>query len=269
MLKVLLLLGLMVWLVWAFGSLERRSLYYPDRQIAATPAIYQLAFEEVLLKTSDGLSVHGWFIPGTSKDKTARTFLFFHGNAGNISHRLDKLLELRKLGAHVLLLDYRGYGKSEGKPSEKGTYLDAEAAYRYLTEERKTPAERIVFYGESLGCAVAIETARRHPAAALVLESPFTSTVEMGKLVFPWLPVRWMVRYRYDNLSKMPELRLPVLILHSPQDEVVPFQMGQTLYAAAAGPKKLVELSGGHNDGYEVTGKRYVDAIRDFLKGLS
>jgi uncharacterized protein len=269
MFKIIVLIFLLVMLVWAFGTLERRSLYYPDKEMVATPAIDQLAFDEVFLKTSDGVRIHGWFIPGPIKGKPAKTIALFHGNAGNISHRLDKLLELRKLGVNVLLLDYRGYGKSGGSPSEQGTYRDGEAAYTYLTEKRKIPPADLIFYGESLGCAVAIEMARRHPAGGLILESPFTSTIAMGKLVFPWLPVRWMVRYRYDNLTKISELHLPILIMHSPQDDVVPFAMGQQLYAAAPQPKTFFELSGDHNAGYEITGRRYVDAIRSFMHGIN
>jgi uncharacterized protein len=268
MFKIIFLIILLVILVWAFGTLERRSLYYPDKEMAATPAIDQLAFDDVFLKTSDGVRIHGWFVPGALKGKPGKTIVVFHGNAGNISHRLDKLLELRKLDVNVLLLDYRGYGKSEGLPSEQGTYRDGEAAYTYLTEERKIPPADLIFYGESLGSAVAVEMARRHPVGGLILESPFTSTIAMGKLVFPWLPVRWMVRYRYDNLSKIPELRLPILIMHSPQDEVVPFAMGQQLYAAAPQPKTFFELTGDHNGGYERTGRRYVEAMSSFLKGI-
>ncbi len=268
MIKIILLIVLLVLAVLALGTLEQRSLYFPDKNLIATPVAYRFAFEDVQLKTSDGVSIHGWWLPG--KGKPTKTFLFFHGNAGNISHRLDKLQKLHNLGVNVFIVDYRGYGQSAGKPSEKGTYRDGEAAYRYLAEERKVPEAQILFYGESLGCAIAIELAQRHPAVGLILESPFTSTIAMGKLVFPWLPVKWMVRYRYDNLSKIPKIHLPLLILHSRQDEVVPFSMAQELFAAAPGPKSFYELQGGHNDGYDTTGSGYEQAIQRFLKaGLS
>ena len=285
MLKGVFLLILLVLLAYSLSTLERRALYFPDRRIAATPAAYRLSYENVFLQTNDGQKLHGWFIPQKNKG-TAPTILFFHGNAGNISHRLDKALDFHNRGFQVLLFDYRGYGESEGKPSEKGTYLDGEAAYRFLADIQKIPARKIILYGESLGSAVAVELARQHPAVpasapagtapdleeqgpgagAIILESPFTSTVAMGKLVYPWLPVRWLVKYRYDNLSKISELRLPILILHSPDDEIVPFRMGQRLYAAAASPKRLVELTGGHNDGYYATGKSFLDSIQTFLQ---
>jgi fermentation-respiration switch protein FrsA (DUF1100 family) len=206
--------------------------------------------------------------------------LFCHGNAGNISHRLDKLEKFHALGANVLIFDYRGYGQSDGHPSELGTYQDADSAYQWLVKRealsvendagnplhasRSTP--RVVFYGESLGCAVAVEMAVRHPGAGLILESPFTSTVAMAKRIFPWLPVKWIVRYRYDNLSKIPKIKMPVLILHSPQDEIVPFAMGRQLFNAAPPPKQFLELTGDHNDGYADSGDIYLRGIAAFLK---
>ena len=268
MLKIVLLVVLLVSAWLGLSSLERRSLYFPDRQVFATPQVYRLAYEDLMLRDSDGTRIHGWFIPKAGRPAPGLTLLFCHGNAGNISHRLDKVLKFHQIGLNVLLFDYRGYGQSEGRPSEAGTYLDAEAAYHYLTRTKKIPPARIVLYGESLGCAVAVEMAHRHPAAALILESPFTSTAAMGKRVYPWLPVRWMVRNKYDNLSKIPRIRLPLLILHSPRDEIVPFQMGRQLFAAAPGPKKFFELTGGHNDGYEMTGAAYIQTIDSFLKGV-
>jgi fermentation-respiration switch protein FrsA (DUF1100 family) len=201
--------------------------------------------------------------------QTGLTLLFFHGNAGNISHRLDKLRLLNEQGFSVFIFDYRGYGQSAGVPSEQGTYADAEAAYRYLTLERQIPSQHIVFYGESLGCAVATEMAARHAAAALVLESPFTSTVAMGKRAFPWLPVEWIVRYRYDTLAKISTIKTPLLILHSRQDEIVPFAMGlELLSAAPSGRKHLVELTGDHNEGFLMSGPRYTNALNQFVASL-
>lgn len=263
MIKIILLVVLLAVAVLAFATLEQRTLYFPDKTLIAIPAAYRLPYEDVALKTQDGVSIHGWWLPG--KGKPTKTLLFFHGNAGNISHRLDKLQKLHALGLNVLILDYHGYGLSKGKPSEQGTYQDGEAAYAYLTRERKISTSQIIFYGESLGCAVAVQMATKFSAGGMILESPFTSTIAMGKLVFPWLPVQWMVRYRYDNLTKIANIRVPLLILHSPHDEVVPFAMAQQLYAAAPGPKTFFELQGGHNDGYDVTGLGYEQALKDFL----
>jgi fermentation-respiration switch protein FrsA (DUF1100 family) len=264
MIKLILLLVLLGCAAWALSTLERRSLYFPDHEMAATPQALGLAYDDLTLKSQDGSAINAWFVPA-KPGGPGRTILVSHGNAGNISHRLDKIATFHELGLAVLIFDYRGYGKSPGRPSENGTYQDGDAAYAYLTQTRRLPPSDVVLYGESLGCAVAVELARRHPASALILESPFTSTLAMGKLVYPWLPVRWIVRYRYDNLAKIGSLRLPLLILHSSQDEIVPFSMGQQLYAAAPGPKAFFELRGGHNDGYEVTGLGYRDAIRKFL----
>lgn len=260
--KIAVLLGLLALFFYSLRSLEDRTLYYPEKGLDATPRAYGWAFEDLRLKTEDGVEVHGWYIPGTKPF----VLLLAHGNAGTISHRLNKAALLRRTGAGLLLFDYRGYGQSAGRPSEQGTYRDAEAAYRYLTETKGILANRVFFYGESLGCAVALEMALRHPGAGVILESPFTSTVDMGKLVFPWLPAKWIVRHRYDNLLKIPKLTTPLLIMHSPQDEIVPFHMGQRLFQAAPEPKTFLELKGGHNEGYMDTGERYVSAVKAFVE---
>ena len=192
--------------------------------------------------------------------------LFCHGNAGNISHRLDKVARLHHAGADVLLFDYRGYGQSDNvAPSEKGTYADGEAAYLYLTKTRGIAPERLFLHGESLGGAVAVETALHHPVAGLILESAFTSTIAMAQRVFPWLPARQIIRYRYDSLAKLPRLTMPKLFLHSRQDDVVPFFMGEQNFQAAAPPKKFIELVGDHNEGYIDSGATYIEAIKKFI----
>ena len=264
---------LAIFLVVAFLSLrsmEPRTLYYPDRTLVANPGVYRLVFEDLHLVAMDGTKIHGWYVPASAKAATDNpvvpTILFSHGNAGNISHRLDKLEIYHKLGVNVLMFDYRGYGLSEGTPTEDGTYEDAEAAYQWL---RKRGVFNVVFQGESLGCAVAMEMAVRHPEGrGLILESPFTSTIAMAKLIFPWLPVKWIVRYHYDNVAKIPGIRMPLLILHSPQDDIVPFAMGRALYSAAHEPKKFVELVGGHNEGYAESGRIYPEAVAKFIQSI-
>jgi len=249
---------------------ERANLYFPDRQLIATPAQVGMAFEDVWMTASDGVKIHGWFIPSPGRAvASSPTLLFCHGNAGNISHRLDKAARLISTGANVFLFDYRGYGQSSGGPSEKGMYRDAEAAYQYLTATKGLRDKSIILYGESLGGGVAVETALRYPSGGLILESAFTSTVDMARLVFPFLPVRWMVREKYDSLAKISRLAVPVLVLHSAQDEIVPFAMGERLYAAAGGAKLLVELTGDHNEGYIDSGKFYQDAVASFIRGKS
>ena len=175
--------------------------------------------------------------------------LVSHGNAGNVEVRLDLARAFLELGASVLLCDYRGYGKSAGSPDEEGTYRDAEAAYAQLTVVEGFSAERIVLYGESLGAAVAIELARRRPCAAVIVESAFTSLADVGAKAYPYLPVRWLARFHYDNLAKVAALGVPLFLIHSPADEIVPVEQGQRLFEAAREPKRLLLTAGGHNDG--------------------
>ncbi|MBI5239778.1 MAG: alpha/beta hydrolase [Elusimicrobia bacterium] len=241
---------------------ERANLYFPSRTLEADPGMLGLAFEDLRLAAADGTSVHAWFVP---LEERSPVVLFCHGNAGNISHRLDKLLALRRAGAAALFFDYRGYGRSSGRPDEQGTYLDAEAAYLWLSEVKRVPPERLFILGESLGGAVAMELALRRRAGGLILESTFTSVVEMCRRVFPFLPARLIVRFRYDTLSKIGRLAAPLLVMHSPEDEIVPFAMGRRLYEAAPGPKTFMELRGGHNDGFMDSGPVYERALAEFI----
>jgi fermentation-respiration switch protein FrsA (DUF1100 family) len=246
---------------------ETHLIYHPQRAHDVTARELGLAAEPLTLRAEDGVAIDALYLPVPS---SRFSILFAHGNAGNLSHRLDRVLFLQsKLGADVLLFDYRGFGRSEGRPDEAGTYRDARAAYRWLTAVRGVPPERIVLMGESLGSAVALDLAVTRPARALVLESPFTSVPDMAAVVFPFLPARWLVRTRYDNLGKVGRLAMPLLVLHGDRDEVVPFAQGQRLFEAAPEPKRLFAIPGaGHNDTYVVGGPAYWKAIADFLDGL-
>lgn len=245
---------------------QHRLLYLPNmpaRALVTTPASYGLAYENVRFDTEDGVSLHGWFLPVPG---ATRTVLFFHGNAGNISHRLDSLAVFVRLGLQVLIIDYRGYGESSGKPSEAGTYRDATAAWHYLTVTRGMAGEDIVLFGRSLGGAVAVELAGRVDAGALIVESSFTSVPEMAAKLYPFLPVRWLARLRYPSLERIGGVQCPVLVLHSRNDEIIPFSHGQSLYQAAAQPKAFFVMNGGHNDGFFASGAAYERALDDFLK---
>ncbi len=245
---------------------ERHQMYYPIRDLEATPDLAGMDYQEVETAAEDGVRIHGWWIPAAAGRATV---LFCHGNAGNISHRLESVAVFHRLGLNVLIFDYRGFGRSEGSPDEEGTYLDAAAAYRLLREERGIDPERTIIFGRSLGGAVAIELARRTEAAALIVESTFTSAADMGKLIYPFLPIRLLIRNRYDSLAKVGGLDLPVLVIHSPDDELVPFEMGERLFRAAAGePKEFFPISGGHGDGFLVTGEAYSKGIDSFLKKI-
>lgn len=265
--KAALRVGVIVFAILALTLIfERRFIYYPERAHEATPAQMGLPGEDVALVAEDGVRLHGWYLPV----KDARlTVLFNHGNAGNISHRLDRALLLQaKLHASVLLYDYRGYGKSEGSPDEEGTYRDARAAHRFLVEEKKVPPAALVIMGESLGSAVALDLALAKPAAALVLEAPFTSVPDMVRTT-PLFALAPLVRTRYDNLDKVARLERPLLVLHGDRDEVVPFGLGRRLFEAARQPKTFVAVPGaGHNDVFLIGGDAYWRAIADFLSRL-
>lgn len=246
---------------------EEKLIYFPLSGMDVTPGRLGMRFEELTLAAEDGVRIHGWFFP---LDPSPYTVLICHGNAGNISHRLDRVLLMQaKLQTSVLLFDYRGYGRSEGSPNERGTYRDGRAAYRYLVETRRIPASNIVVFGESLGGAVAVQLAVELPARALVLESAFTSIADVARAHFPFLPVGRLLRTRYDNLTKMASVTVPVLVLHGRRDETVPFDQGRRLFEAAPGPKAFFEIEGaGHNDTYVTGGEAYWEAWEQFLDSL-
>ncbi|MEK7797018.1 MAG: alpha/beta hydrolase, partial [Pseudomonadota bacterium] len=194
------------------------------------------------------------------------TLLFCHGNAGNISHRLESIRQFHQLGLNVFIFDYRGYGESEGVPTEAGTYRDAEAARRYLVETRGLAPEHIVYFGRSLGAAIAAWLATQHPPRALIVESAFTSVPDFGAEIYPWLPVRLLARLRYPTQEYLRSVQAPVLVIHSRDDEIVSFRHAEKLYESANSPKELLEIRGGHNDGFLVSGAQYTRRLDDFLR---
>jgi fermentation-respiration switch protein FrsA (DUF1100 family) len=261
---VTLILGYVVFGLLVFLR-QDSILYYPERQITYTPQAIGLEFEDVTFKTADGLKLNGWFVPA---DEAEYTVLFCHGNAGNIMHRLDSVDIFHKLPMNCFVFDYRGYGKSEGKVSEKGMYLDAEAAYKWLIEEKQISPEEIIIFGRSLGGSVAAYLASKLEAAGLVIESAFTSYVDAGKKFYPYLPVRLFARYSYDTIGYLKKVNRPVMVIHSADDEIIAFEFGQKLYKMANEPKKFIEITGGHNDGFLVSGEIYTKAWENWLKSL-
>jgi uncharacterized protein len=226
---------------------EHCQVYHPDRVLTATGAELGRPFEDVRFKTSDGVELNGWFYPAEANSPRARlVVLLCHGNAGNICHRLDTCQAFLATGVSTFVFDYRGYGRSQGRPSEEGTYLDAQAAYQWL-RQRGFPGTNIIAFGESLGGGIAAELASREVLGGLVLQSTFTSVPDVGAELFPWLPVRWLGTIRYDTRAKLPRLNIPVLVMHSRTDEIIPFHHGQRNFAAANEPKLFHELSGFHN----------------------
>lgn len=247
--------------------LEKQFIFFPASHLIATPEAVGLAYEDVFFSTEDGVRLHGWFVPAAG----ARwTILWFHGNAGNISHRLDNLLQMhRRLQVNVLLFDYREYGRSQGTVSEEGTYRDAKAAFQVLSQRPDIDPRAIVLFGRSLGSAVAVELAQHVSCRALILESPFTSVADMAVTMLPFLPVARLLRARYDSLAKIAQLSVSLLVLHGDRDEVVPFAQGQKLFHAAREPKTFYTISGaGHNDTYVVGGEPYWQAWERFLATL-
>ena len=265
---LIIVAGFILWLRW----IEPRMLYHPERQLDQTPGNLGLKYEDVTLTTSDSVHINGWLVPAPD---AKLTILFFHGNAGNISHRLEKLAILHDLGVNTFIIDYRGFGRSEGKPNEQGTYHDAQAAYDYVVGRARPPGapfstpRSIILYGESLGSAVAADLASKVEVGGLVLEEAFTSVGDVGQKMFPFFPVRWLVQNKYDTLSKMPRIKVPLLILHSREDEIFDMSYPQRLLAAANEPKTFVELHGNHNDAFLVSGQVYRDALEKFFAACS
>ncbi len=253
------LLGVMLFLM------QERMVFLarlPGRQLEATPRDAGFDYVDVTTKTADGISLHGWYVYA---DNPRGTVLFLHGNAGNISHRLDSIAIFHELGLDTFIIDYRGYGQSEGKPGEEGTYRDAEAAWQHLVTERGEDPARIVVFGRSIGGGVAAWLATRHKAAALVVESSFTSAVEMAAHLYPFMPVRLISRLQYPVADYVARAECPVLIVHSRDDEIIPFAMGKALYEAAPAPKAFIELAGDHNNGFLLSRDRYREELANFI----
>jgi fermentation-respiration switch protein FrsA (DUF1100 family) len=263
MLYVLGLIALVLFIILYARWFEWSSIYFPYKVIELTPASIGLKYEDVYFRTPDGARLNGWFIPDGSSPRA--TVLFCHGNAGNISHRLDIIRIFNELGLNVFIFDYRGYGRSSGLPTEKGTYLDALAAYDYLLTRKNMDKEKILVYGKSLGGAVGVELATKRRVCAVISDSTFTSTVDMGKEIYPFLPLKSFIRMKYDTLSKIGGLSVPVLIIHSEDDEIVPFHHGEKLFEEAAEPKKLYRMHGGHNDAIIIYADEFQKGIGVFL----
>ncbi|UCC23081.1 MAG: alpha/beta hydrolase [Planctomycetota bacterium] len=249
----------------ALYFMQPKFTYSPTREVSYAPDELGLDFENVVFKTGDGVQLSSWFVPA---EESGLTVLFCHGNGGNMMHRLDSIDILHNLGLGCFIFDYRGYGDSEGKPSEEGTYLDAMAAYNWLTKVKNVPANRIIIFGRSLGGSIAAQLAGKVDAGALIIESGFTSYVDMGRKFYPYMPVRWFARFSYSTIDYIRKVRCPVLIIHSRNDEIVPFEFGLELYEAANEPKEFVELFGSHNGSFLVSREIYNRAWAKWLKFL-
>jgi len=255
------LLALSLFSGWLFYQ-QPAMIFFPERKLVATPADWGLEYQDVSLETEDAVRLHGWFIPHRD---SSRVVLFLHGNAGNISHRRDSVAIFHRLGLNVLIFDYRGYGNSQGKPSEGGLYADAHAAWQYLVREKGFVPSQITIFGRSLGGAVAGQLAAQVQPGAVILESTFSSARDMANAVFPALSRLVPMRFDFATVERIKQVTSPVLVIHSEEDEIIPFRLGQRVYRAANSPKTLLKIHGGHNGGFLSSQPAYEQALGEFI----
>ena len=247
--------------------MDRNFIFFPGREIDQTPRDVGLPYKDVFFKNSDGVRLNGWWV---EKENARGTLLWLHGNGGNIADRVYPLkLFYDFFPLHLFIIDYQGYGRSGGNPSEEGTYQDAEAALAYIQRQGIPKESKLIYYGQSLGAAVAVELAMRRPPDGLILEAPFTSIKDMARVAYPFLPLSFLIRTEYNSLSKIGKIFCPVLILHGDRDEIVPWEQGKALFDAANEPKTFSTLPGaGHNDTYIVGGELYIRELGRFIQAV-
>lgn len=246
--------------------------FSPVKELSATPSDRGLAWEDASMSTSDGITLHGWYLPAdpvrSAEPGWGYTLIFFHGNAGNISHRLASLQIFNNLGLSVLIFDYRGFGKSGGSPSVNGTSIDALAAWNWLLEKKQLCPEQIILFGRSLGGAVAASLAEKTEPAGLIIESSFTTLYDVAKHMFPLLPVSWFLPQDYDSIARLKNKNIPMLVVHSKNDEIIPYTLGRKIFDAYTGPKNFLEINGNHNEGFYMSLQPYTLGLSGFLRTL-
>jgi uncharacterized protein len=255
---------------------QSNLVYMPSQELIDTPATIGLKFDDVQLSTKDNVNLDSWFVPAKDNDQIGKgVILFCHGNGGNIGNRVSYLPIFKDLGLATFLFDYRGYGKSEGKPSEEGTYNDVEAAWQYLTQEKQIPPQKIIIYGESLGGAIASYLAQKisqqdgkNSAGGLILASTFTSISDRAAELYPFMPIRFLSRFSYNSIDRLPIIKIPILVIHSIDDEIIPFHHGDRNFQAANQPKKLVKLRGDHNGGFLDSLETYRNGLNEFIQSI-
>ncbi len=274
-----------------FYRIQSAFIYNPHIGLEIKSKNKTIEHEEITYRTTDGITIFAWYVPFIPETHHAvdepdvgvdlqepitpgvagsprGVILFCHGNAGNISQRIDSLEIFRQLGFSTFIFDYRGYGKSKGKPSEKGTYLDAEGAWNFLVSEKKVKPEEIIVFGRSLGGGVASYLAQKYQPRALIIESSFTSIADMARVLFPWLPVKLLLRFKYNTRERLKDIHCPVLIIHSPDDRTIPFICGQVLYETANPPKRFLRIKGEHLYGFINSKKIYIEGLQEFFAEL-
>jgi len=267
---VLLPVALFVVLTAYLYFYQKSFVFFPVKELAASPDQLGLGYEDIFIDVTSGERIHAWYFPNeTTSNEPKRAVLFCHGNAGNISHRLPTAQLLAELNVAALLFDYRGYGRSDGRVGETEAYADARAAFDWLVNEKGFAPEEIIIFGRSLGGAVAIELATQVKCAGLLVESSFTSVLEMGRKAFPILPIGLLLKYKFESDEKIGTVACRALFVHSPQDDIIPFEMGRVLYDRAVGPKQFFEISGRHNEREYLADPGYIQTVRSFIYDAS
>ncbi|MBI5360219.1 MAG: alpha/beta hydrolase [Planctomycetes bacterium] len=259
-------------IVAVFWLFQSWFIYHPTGEITNTPESMGAKFEEVEFQSADGVRLNGWFIPaepalpgGAAAANSGATVLYCHGNARNISDCLDIIRILTGLKLNVFVFDYRGFGKSEGKPAEKGLYADAEAAYNYLIKTKGINENEIIVHGRSLGGPMAAYLAQKYNPKKLILESTFTSMADAASDIYPYLPVRLILRHNYPTIEYARLVKCPVLVIHSANDELIPFSHGRRLYESIKTKKEFLEITGLHNNGFLISENAYINGIKEFI----
>ena len=260
----LFLIFLLVLSVAFIRYLELRSIFLPMRTLETNPKSVGLNYEDIFFKTEDGVLLNGWLI---KKSKAVSTLIFFHGNAGNISHRLEKVAFFERLGLNVFIIDYRGFGNSQGRPSEQGMYRDAQAAFDYL-RSRSDIGDKRIAYGESIGSAAAIDLCLHRKIDGLIVDSAFTSAKDMARVVYPFIP-SFLIFSRFDSIGKIKSIKIPKLFIHSVNDEIVPYRQGEKLFKEASSPKEFLKVAGGHNSGFAESQEKIEERLKYFLAEFS
>ncbi len=244
---------------------QAHMIFFPTARLEQTPENWGLEYEDANFNTEDNIPLHGWYIP---QEKSEHVLLFFHGNAGNISHRRESIEIFHRLGLNILIIDYRGYGQSKGKPSEQGLYHDATAAWHYLTEQKGFKPDQIIIFGRSLGGAIAAKLTTDVHARGLILESTMSSARDFAKQVFRVLARLVVIRYDFNTAKYLSHTHVPVLVLHSPEDEIIPFKLGEKVFESARQPKQFVRMRGDHNNGFYQSQPEYEQQLSDWINAL-
>lgn len=258
----LLAIGLYLFFGAALFFKQASFIYYPERALISTPRDIGLDYQDITFRASDGVQLHGWLVPASSSQGT---ILFCHGNGGNISHRLETIELIHRLGYSIFIFDYRGYGLSDGSPGEQGTYLDVEAAWNHLVERENIPSTEIILFGRSLGGSIAAWLCSRKKARACIIESSFSSAPDMASSLYPFFPTSLLCRFNYNTAQYVKNIHSPLLVIHSPDDDIVPFNHGEKIFSEANEPKTFLEISGSHNSGFLMSGKWYEMGLENFL----